>query len=204
MSKYKYSIRDDDKAEQLAFLSTLYQTYIDGMLEYCSNVINGDGLFVKTTLDTDKVIDIINTNFAIYNIPPADEGIVQVVRELGTMGYYNHRTKEVQYLMWYPGQSDMSAVDKILQEVRTRCSDHTPPTLADITWNIDVSKHIPREYIAEYKLYPFLRHAKTHALMLAKFRNWEKRTKQTVALENATPINNLNAGKVARVLRGKS
>ncbi len=201
MSKYKYGIRDDDKAEQLAFLSTLYQTYIDGMLEYCSNVIRGEGLFVKTKLDTDKAIEIINSNFAIYGIPTADSGVVKMVKELGTLGYYNHRTKEVQYLMWYPGQTDMPSVDKILQEVRTHCSDHTPPTLADITWNIQVSHHIPREYIAEYKLYPFLRHVKSHALMLAKFRRWKY---NVVTLENATLVNRLNSGKVARVLRGKS
>lgn len=197
----KYVIHDPSKAEQHAFLRALYDNALEGLLEYTSQTVLGNGLMIKVQLDLDKALGIINSKLAEYNIPAADEGIIQLVKDMGQMGYYDHQSKEVKYVLWYPGVENMSTVNQILQEVMMTCADHPTPTVKDITWDVGVSQYIPRDLISEYKLHPFTRSRKTQRVMERKFAAWEGVGNPPAIMENATLIMALNSGKVQRHIR---
>ena len=142
--KLQYKIVNKDNLPQSSILAALYQTTMDSVYEYGVNVVEGRGLIYTTNQNPNEIIDLININLAKYDIPELDEGICQLIRDYGTLVYYDAENEITRSIMWAPGSYRIPALDNLALEILALPSLSVPVTP---TWDICINKEIGRAHV---------------------------------------------------------
>lgn len=196
----QYAIVNKDNLPQSPILGALYQTTMDSVYEYGINTVEGKGLFYKTNQCPEEIISVINTNLSKYNIPSLDEGICDLIRDYGTLVYYDAKDNVTRPLMWAPGSYPIEALNKLVINIVT-LPDLSVPT--EVTWDIHISKLIPAKFIRQGKLQTFVNHRKSLRLLNKKISIWNKSTDMLLEPIDIVMLWNFNVASAIRKIKSK-
>lgn len=193
--KLQYKIVNKDNLQQSSILAALYQTTMDSVYEYGVNVVEGRGLIYTTKQNPNEIINLININLAKYDIPELDEGICQLIRDYGTLVYYDAENGVTRSIMWAPGSYRIPALDNLALDILALPSLSVP---ANPTWDICINKVVPSKYIRMGKLYQFVNHKKSLFLLKKKLQMWIDRSEMSLEPADVVTLWNLNVAHAIR------